>query len=80
MCSFLPKLDLGFEGFGDLLAAIRIRTHLEIFILWYENILQILATAYIRHEPWEMGVHKRNGVLYLDVHKLLERPQSDLDP
>lgn len=26
-----------------------------------------------------MGVHKRNGVVYLDVHKLPERPQSDLD-
>nr|VDD48707.1 unnamed protein product [Brassica oleracea] len=26
-----------------------------------------------------MGVHKRNGTIYLDVHKLPERPQSDLD-
>lgn len=26
-----------------------------------------------------MGVHKRNGVVYLDVHKLPERPQSELD-
>jgi len=43
------------------------------------SFMQILATAYIRHEPWEMGVHKRNGVVYLDVHKLPERPQSDLD-
>lgn len=33
----------------------------------------------MRHEPWEMGVHKRNGVVYLDVHKLPERPQSELD-
>lgn len=41
--------------------------------------MQILATAYIRHEPWEMGVHKRNGVVYLDVHKLPERPQSELE-
>lgn len=41
--------------------------------------LQILATAYIRHEPWEMGVHKRNGVVYLDVHKLPERPQSEIE-
>lgn len=40
---------------------------------------QILATAYIRNEPWEMGVHKRNGVVYLDVHKLPERPKSELD-
>ena len=41
--------------------------------------LQIMATAYLKHEPWEMGVHKRNGVVYLDVHKLPERPKSDLD-
>lgn len=40
---------------------------------------QILGAAYNRHEPWEMGVHKRNGTIYLDVHKLPERPQSDLD-
>lgn len=38
-----------------------------------------MATAYIRHEPWEMGVHKRNGVVYLDVHKLPERRQTDVD-
>lgn len=38
-----------------------------------------MATAYIRHEPWEMGVHKRNGVVYLDVHKLPERSQSELE-
>ncbi|KHN32734.1 Protein Dom3z like, chloroplastic [Glycine soja] len=31
------------------------------------NLNKILATAYIRHAPWEMGVHKRNGVVYLDV-------------
>lgn len=42
-------------------------------------LMQIMATAYIRHEPWEMGVHKRNGVVYLDVHKLPERPQSELE-
>lgn len=43
------------------------------------NPCQILATAYIRHEPWEMGVHKKKGVVYLDVHKLPEKPQSELD-
>lgn len=41
--------------------------------------MQIMATAYIRNDPWEMGVHKRNGVVYLDVHKLPERPRSELD-
>ncbi|KAL5736723.1 hypothetical protein ACOSQ2_031511 [Xanthoceras sorbifolium] len=24
-----------------------------------------MAAAYLKHEPWEMGVHKRNGVVYL---------------
>jgi hypothetical protein len=43
------------------------------------NLNKILGAAYNRHEPWEMGVHKRNGTIYLDVHKLPERPQSDLD-
>ena len=33
----------------------------------------------MRHDHWEMGVHKRNGVVYLDVHKLPERPQSELE-
>jgi len=26
-----------------------------------------------------MGVHKRKGVVYLDVHKLPERPQTEVD-
>ncbi|KAK3023216.1 hypothetical protein RJ639_043328 [Escallonia herrerae] len=43
------------------------------------NLNKILATAYIRNEPWEMGVHKRKGVVYLDVHKVPERPKSELD-
>ncbi|KAG1359228.1 decapping nuclease DXO, chloroplastic [Cocos nucifera] len=43
------------------------------------NLNKILDTAYIRNEPWKMGVHKRNGVVYLDVHKLPERPQSEVD-
>lgn len=38
-----------------------------------------MATAYLRNEPWEMGVHKRKGVVYLDVHKLPERPKSVMD-
>jgi RAT1-interacting protein len=38
-----------------------------------------MATAYIRNEPWKMGVHRRKGVVYLDVHKLPERPQSELE-
>lgn len=41
--------------------------------------LQIMATYYQKHEPWEMGVHRRNGVIYLDVHKLPERPKSELE-
>ncbi|XP_004511747.1 NAD-capped RNA hydrolase DXO1 isoform X1 [Cicer arietinum] len=80
--TYIPKKDLGSEGFGDLLACIRDKNiPLENihFVTYRNNLNKILATAYIRHEPWEMGVHKRNGVVYLDVHKLPERPQSDLD-
>ncbi|WJX60529.1 NAD-capped RNA hydrolase dxo1 [Trifolium repens] len=80
--TYIPKKDLGSEGFGDLLACIRdkqIPLQNIHFVTYRNNLNKILATAYIRHEPWEMGVHKRNGVVYLDVHKLPERPQSDLD-
>ncbi|KHN42649.1 Protein Dom3z like, chloroplastic [Glycine soja] len=80
--TYIPKKDLGSEGFGDLLACIRdknIPLQNIHFVTFRNNLNKILATAYIRHEPWEMGVHKRNGVVYLDVHKLPERPQSDLD-
>uniref|UniRef100_A0A452Z1B1 Decapping nuclease n=1 Tax=Aegilops tauschii subsp. strangulata TaxID=200361 RepID=A0A452Z1B1_AEGTS len=42
------------------------------------NLNKILATAYLK-DPWKMGVHKRNGVVYLDVHKLPERPQSEIE-
>ncbi|KAG2375829.1 Decapping nuclease DXO-like protein [Vigna angularis] len=78
----LNEADMGSEGFGDLLACIRdknIPLQDIHFVTFRNNLNKILATAYIRHEPWEMGVHKRNGVVYLDVHKLPERPQSDLD-
>ncbi|CAJ1928779.1 unnamed protein product [Sphenostylis stenocarpa] len=80
--TFIPKKDLGSEGFGDLLACIRdknVPLQNIHFVTFRNNLNKILATAYIRHEPWEMGVHKRNGVVYLDVHKLPERPQSNLD-
>ncbi|KAI3828933.1 hypothetical protein L1987_03045 [Smallanthus sonchifolius] len=43
------------------------------------NLNKIMATAYLRNEPWEMGVHKRKGVVYLDVHKLPERSKSERD-
>lgn len=52
---------------------------MKIMILLAMVNMQILATAYIRNYPWEMGVHKRNGVVYLDVHKLPEKPMSELD-
>ncbi|KAJ4786332.1 Decapping nuclease rai1 [Rhynchospora pubera] len=80
--SFVEKRDLGSEGFGDLLACIRNATiplqniH---FVTYRNNLNKIMATAYIRNEPWKMGVHKRNGVVYLDVHKLPERPQSEME-
>ncbi|PPD75470.1 hypothetical protein GOBAR_DD27603 [Gossypium barbadense] len=74
--------ELGSEGFGDLLGCIRdknIPLQNIHFVTFRNNLNKILATAYIRNEPWEMGVHKRNGVVYLDVHKLPERPRSELD-
>ncbi|KAL3645544.1 NAD-capped RNA hydrolase dxo1 [Castilleja foliolosa] len=80
--TFVEKKDLGSEGFGDLLATIRnknIPLQNMHFVTYRNNLNKILATAYIRNEPWEMGVHKRNGVVYLDVHKLPERPKSELD-
>ncbi|CAA2977802.1 Hypothetical predicted protein [Olea europaea subsp. europaea] len=80
--TYIEKTDLGSQGFGDLLACIRnksIPLQNMHFVTFRNNLNKILATAYIRHEPWEMGVHKRNGVIYLDVHKLPERPKSELD-
>ncbi|KAH7514313.1 hypothetical protein FEM48_Zijuj11G0075700 [Ziziphus jujuba var. spinosa] len=80
--TFIEKKELGSQGFGDLLSCIRdkkIPLQNIHFVTFRNNLNKILATAYIRNEPWEMGVHKRKGVVYLDVHKLPERPQSDLD-
>ncbi|CDY09613.1 BnaC07g34480D [Brassica napus] len=80
--TFIEKIDLDSEGFGDLLGSIRAKNiSLENihFVTFRNNLNKILGAAYNRHEPWEMGVHKRNGTIYLDVHKLPERPQSDLD-
>ncbi|XP_048637988.1 NAD-capped RNA hydrolase DXO1 isoform X1 [Brassica napus] len=80
--TFIEKIDLGSEGFGDFLASIRAKNiSLENihFVTFRNNLNKILGAAYNRNEPWEMGVHKRNGTIYLDVHKLPERPQSDLD-
>lgn len=80
--TFIEKKDLGSEGFGDLLGSIRAK-NISLdnihFVTFRNNLNKILGAAYNRHEPWEMGVHKRNGTIYLDVHKLPERPQSDLD-
>ncbi|XP_059639171.1 NAD-capped RNA hydrolase DXO1-like [Cornus florida] len=45
--------------------------------VYFDDLNLILATAYLKSEPWEMGVHKRNGVVYLGVHKLPERLQSE---
>lgn len=80
--SFIEKRDLGSQGFGDLLACIRnknIPLQNMHFVTYRNNLNKIMATAYIRNEPWEMGVHRRNGVVYLDVHKLPERPKSEME-
>ncbi|KAF3669635.1 Decapping nuclease DXO -like protein, chloroplastic [Capsicum baccatum] len=80
--TFTEKKDLGSQGFGDLLASIRnknIPLDRMHFVTYRNNLNKIMATAYLRNEPWEMGVHKRKGVVYLDVHKLPERPKSVMD-
>ncbi|XP_062073841.1 NAD-capped RNA hydrolase DXO1 isoform X2 [Humulus lupulus] len=80
--TFIEKKDLGSQGFGDLLGCIRdknIPLQNIHFVTYRNNLNKIMATAYIRHEAWEMGVHKRNGVVYLDVHKLPERPRSEFE-
>lgn len=80
--TFIDKRDLGSQGFGDLLACIRnknIPLQNMHFVTYRNNLNKIMATHYQRHEPWEMGVHRRNGVVYLDVHKLPERPKSELE-
>ncbi|CAN6337713.1 unnamed protein product [Urochloa humidicola] len=79
---FIEKRDLGSEGFGDLLASIRnspvvLQNNIH-FVTYRNNLNKILATAYLR-EPWKMGVHKRKGIVYLDVHKLPERPKSEIE-
>ncbi|AQK85681.1 Decapping nuclease DXO homolog chloroplastic [Zea mays] len=80
--SYIEKRDLGSEGFGDLLACIRnsniLLQNTIHFVTYRNNLNKILATAYLR-EPWKMGVHKRRGVVYLDVHKLPERPKSEVE-
>ncbi|XP_010540805.1 PREDICTED: decapping nuclease DXO homolog, chloroplastic-like [Tarenaya hassleriana] len=80
--SFTEKIEQGSREFGDLLACTRAK-NLPLgnihFVTFADCLKKIMATAYIRHEPWEMGVHKRNGVVYVEEHKLPERPQSELD-
>ncbi|KAL6620194.1 hypothetical protein ACP70R_035333 [Stipagrostis hirtigluma subsp. patula] len=67
ICDYVgADLNKGFESFVEKRDTYR------------NNLNKILATAYLR-EPWKMGVHKRNGVVYLDVHKLPERPKSEME-
>eukprot|EP00249_Psilotum_nudum_P018035 c26609_g1_i1 orf=458-1690(-) len=77
-------LNIGFEmfvekredtessGFGDLLSCLR-DTNIPLSNIHFV----ILGTVYNRSEAWEMGVHKRLGTVYLDVHKLPEGHQSE---
>ncbi|KAL5203190.1 hypothetical protein ABZP36_014142, partial [Zizania latifolia] len=84
--SFIEKRDLGSEGFGDLLACIRnspvplqkIHFVVKCIAVNLRFAILIFVTAYLR-DPWKMGVHKRNVVVYLDVHKLSERPKSEVE-
>lgn len=72
--------DLDSSGFGDVLDCLRANNicldniH---FVTFRNNLNKILGTAYNRSEAWEMGVHKRRGTVYLDVHKLPEGPQTE---
>lgn len=74
--------DLECHGFGDLLDCIR-NTNIPLgnihFVTFRNNLNKILGTAYNRTDPWEMGVHRRKNTVYLDVHKLPERPQTKMD-
>lgn len=67
-------------GFSDLLDCLRDKSiPLENihFVTFRNNLNKIMGTAYNRSEPWEMGVHKRRGTVYLDVHKLPEEPRDE---
>ncbi|XP_047306686.1 NAD-capped RNA hydrolase DXO1-like [Impatiens glandulifera] len=80
--TFIEKKDLASEGFGNLLACIRnknISLQNVKFVTFRNNLNKIMGTPYMRKTPWEIGVHKRNGVVYLDVHSLPERPQREID-
>lgn len=74
--SFVEKReDSDSGGFGDLLECLRgnnISLENIHFVTFRNNLNKILGTAYNRADPWEMGVHKRHGTVYLDVHKLPE--------
>lgn len=76
------KEDGAGSGFGDLLACIRnkqIPLDNIHFVTYRNNLNKILGTAYNRQDVWEMGVHKRKGTVYLDVHKLPEAPHLDVE-
>ncbi|KAI5070847.1 hypothetical protein GOP47_0015190 [Adiantum capillus-veneris] len=65
------------DGFSDLLDCLRgknIPLDNIHFVTFRNNLNKIMGTAYNRSEPWEMGVHKRRGTVYLDVRKLPEGP------
>jgi RAT1-interacting protein len=81
--SYVEKQEDGAaSGFGDLLACIRDKSipldniH---FVTYRNNLNKILGTAYNRQDVWEMGVHRRKGTVYLDVHKIPEAPHLDVE-
>jgi RAT1-interacting protein len=81
--SYVEKREDGAaSGFGDLLACLRgkqIPLDNVHFVTFRNNLNKILGTAYNRNDVWEMGVHKRKGTVYLDVHKLPEAPHLDVE-
>lgn len=72
--------DLDSCAFGDVLKCLKANNiSLENihFVTFRNNLNKILGTAYNRHEAWEMGVHKRHGTVFLDVHHLPEANRSE---
>ena len=42
-------------------------------VTWRGNLTKILCTPYCRNDAWEIGVTKRNGVLFFDVRETAQQ-------
>ncbi|GJP79041.1 hypothetical protein CLOP_g9291 [Closterium sp. NIES-67] len=70
------------SGFADVLRAMRSVLKHQLaalqpgtspdrlhFVTFRNNLNKLMGVCYNRQDAWEMGVHKRLGSVYLDVHK-----------